>query len=343
MSNTELVSQDVGAHALSSGGSMQQTKTQYSTAISVQKPREIAFVEKSFLAEASLAGERFFYSWGAGRDKIEGGSIDLAMSLVRTWGNCAVEMQPVQHSDDAWIFTAAFVDLETGFTLSRQFRQSKKSVVHGKHDEERKNDIRFQIGQSKAIRNVVLNALPKWLADKAISAAKENVRDLVETAIQKKGMDTIQQLSVERLAKEGVGVSAILLRFGRSTIKALTVEDLIAMRSDAVALHEGQEVAESIYPSKAKSIDEDSGDAPTSRSEAAKGAMSSAKKKKKSTETKEEPMSLVDDYQRQIKNAKTLDDLEAISGQLADADLNEAEASQLIQAYESRSAELNGS
>ena len=31
----------------------------------------------------------------------------------------------MQETPDAWIFTGHFIDLETGFTLSRQFRQSK--------------------------------------------------------------------------------------------------------------------------------------------------------------------------------------------------------------------------
>jgi hypothetical protein len=203
----------LAADSLAEVGTVQQVRTQHATAMTVQKPRTLAKVEERFLEEAKQAGESFFYGWGAGKDRIEGGSVDLAMSLVRTWGNCAVEMQPVQDMKDAWIFTAAFVDLETGFTLSRQFRQSKEWTVHGKHDAARKEDIRFQIGQSKAIRNVVLNALPKWLANKGVQAAKENVRGRIEDAIAKKGMGYVKERAMARMSEYGVTEPMVLSKF----------------------------------------------------------------------------------------------------------------------------------
>ena len=80
------------------------------------------------------------------------------------------------------------MDLETGFTLDRQFRQAKKWTVHGKFDESRKEDIRFQIGQSKAVRNVILNALPSILIDKAMTAAKAGVMAKVKAFVKTKGL-----------------------------------------------------------------------------------------------------------------------------------------------------------
>ncbi|SFH98664.1 hypothetical protein [Planctomicrobium piriforme] len=269
-----------GGLPAAAGVPMQQIKTSYATAMTVQRPRVLPSIEKTFLTEAGMAGERFFYGWGAGKEKIEGASIDLAMALVRTWGNCAVEMQPVQEVSDAWIFTAAFVDLETGFTLMRQFRQSKNSIVYGKHDEFRKADIRFQIGQSKAIRNVVLNALPKWLADKGIDAAKENVIELIKKAIEKKGHAEIARLSVERLAQNGVPVDLVLGKFGRPTIAALTIEDLVVMRSDALALHEGIDTIENLYPSQ-KAI---AAEAAAGKSRTDKATESASKKGAKTAE-----------------------------------------------------------
>src|ERR1700733_12715611 len=143
---------------LAQGRSIQRVQTGYCTAVAVQKPRSLVVVKKRLDEEAALAGEDFFYGWGAGKDRVEGPSVGLAMAAVRCWGNCAIEALPVQDLGDSWVFTSAFIDLETGFTLTRQFRQSKKWTVHGKMDGERKDDVRFQIGQSKSARNVALNA-----------------------------------------------------------------------------------------------------------------------------------------------------------------------------------------
>jgi len=127
-----------GASAsLANGSAMQQVKTSYTTAVAVQKPRILAEVEQRLLQEADQAGEDFYYGWGAGKDRVEGPSVGLALAAARCYGNCAVEMAPVQDTFDAWIFTASFIDLETGFTLSRQLRQSKRWIVYGKHDEAR--------------------------------------------------------------------------------------------------------------------------------------------------------------------------------------------------------------
>ena len=118
-----IENRDNAMMALQQGGALQRTGTGYSTAIRVQEPRNLQIKRKQLLAEARMAGESFYYGWGAGKNKVLGPSIGLAMSAARLWGNCAVDMAPVQDTPDSWIFTAQFIDLETGTTISRQFRQ----------------------------------------------------------------------------------------------------------------------------------------------------------------------------------------------------------------------------
>jgi hypothetical protein len=242
----------VASETLAQGRALQQTRTQYATAVSVQKPRKLPDVQRRVLEEAQLAGEDFYYGWTAGGERIEGPSVDLALSAARCWGNCAVEPMPVQDAGDSWIFTAAFVDLETGFTLSRQFRQSKNSKVHGKLDEERKADIRFQIGQSKAIRNVVLNALPPSLINRAMAAAKEGVRQKIEAYVADKGLPAAVDYVVRALAKCGVTEAAILEKFGAAKRSAIDIDHLVILRGDLTALENGRERVEALYPAAAK-------------------------------------------------------------------------------------------
>jgi hypothetical protein len=244
----ELLDAASGTVAMDGSTALQQVKTGYTTAIKVQQPRQLTEVTKRLLAEANMAGECFYYGWGAGKERIEGASIGLAMAAARCFGNAAVDVLPVQETDDAWITTAVFVDLETGFTLSRQFRQSKKSVVHGKHDAERKDDIRFQIGQSKAARNVVLNALPKWLIDRAVEEAKAGTRARIEKYVADKGIAAAVDMVFKGLAKHGVLEPFVLEKCGVAKREAVEIDHLVMLRGDLYALDNGQDHAASLFP-----------------------------------------------------------------------------------------------
>lgn len=229
---------------------VQKVQTQYATSMSVQRPRELRAVEHSAMDEASLLGADAFYAWGAGKDSICGPSVGLAMCLVRCWGNCAVDMGEVQDTPDAWIFTAKFVDLETGYTLTRQFRQSKDWAVYGKFDEARKDDIRFQIGQSKAVRNVILNAVPRWLVNRALDKAKGGVREAIEKAVEQYGMEKVVAKAMGSLAELGADENRVLAAMGRKTAQAITIEDLVILRGSIAALESGADDVDGVFPVK---------------------------------------------------------------------------------------------
>jgi hypothetical protein len=158
------------------GRTAMRIQTQYATAVSVQKARDIDKVLAAVEREASLAFDDFNYSMTfkskTGPSTIEGVSIDGAMILARNWGNCVTEAQIVEDAPAHWVFSATFIDLETGFTEQRLFRQ-RKGESHMQGDAERKIDIAFQIGQSKAKRNVIVKAMPTWLIKAAVIAAKK--------------------------------------------------------------------------------------------------------------------------------------------------------------------------
>lgn len=126
---------------------------------------------------AQMAGETYRYQFpvktkGGGTKTIEGGTIDLANDLVREYGNCMIDPRVVE-TPSHYIFYVRFIDYETGFCLTRAFRQRKGQQTINT-DKERAEDIVFQIGQSKAIRNVILNALGTY-ADFAYDEAKNSL------------------------------------------------------------------------------------------------------------------------------------------------------------------------
>lgn len=237
---------NTAAEAIAQGKSVEQIQTKYHTAVRVQQPRDLVQVEKRCLTEAALAGERCFYGWGVGQNRVEGPSIDCAMIAARNWGNLAMDMAPVHETQSAWIFDAHVIDIETGFTYSRQFRQSKKWQVYGKLDPERKDDVRFQIGQSKAQRNAILRFVPGWLTDKMIERAKEGIREKLDKAIQSKGIGEVRKRALDALARFSVTQEMVERKYGRK-YPTWDLELLVILQGDIAALSSGAETADTLY------------------------------------------------------------------------------------------------
>ena len=235
-----------GEGLVASGQALQKVQTQFSTAVAIQRPRRRLDVIRACEEEATIAGDDFYYSWTVnakdGKKLVEGLSVQAALAAARNWGNCAVPCS-VDENINTYLFTATFVDLETGFNLQRAFRQ-KKSLNIGKKYDERAEDIVFQIGQSKAIRNVILNALPSWLTTRMLMKAKENVIE----KIKKMGIAVAREKTVAFFAKYGVTPDRIENKLAGKKFAAWDAEDLALLQGAMNTLISGQESADSLFP-----------------------------------------------------------------------------------------------
>jgi len=180
---------------IENGGKLLQQKTPYCTAVQVLHPRRLKVVKEMVLSEVELEPEACYYSWlvndknsPTGKKEVVGATIGLEMSIARNFGNCAIDIE-IQETPDSYIFIPAFLDLESGFTFRRAFRQNRVQNIGTKYNPERAEDMRFQIGQSKAIRNVIRNATPKALTNAAI----ERARDLVRNKISADGIEKTRE------------------------------------------------------------------------------------------------------------------------------------------------------
>mgnify|MGYP005988978063 CR=1 FL=1 len=222
-----------------------QSKNKYVTAMQVMKPRNLNKVISKCVEEASIAGEEFIYSWRQGGSIIEGLTIGAALSIVRNFGNSMVEVE-VEEKDKAYIFTAYFCDLETGFNISRSYRQNKASPKSksGKdiYEGERGTDIIFQIGQSKAIRNVVLNAVPRWLASKVLEEAKNNAM----ATINNMGEVKARELLLNKIETLQIDKSKVENNFGKS--KSWDKVKLVQLSAALKSIENGYEEEETLFP-----------------------------------------------------------------------------------------------
>jgi len=232
---------------IAQGGSMQQIKTAYTTAVAVQKPRSITTVTKNVLQEAQLAGSSFYYRWEV-KDKsgkksaIEGPSIDLAMCIARNYGNCVIDVD-AQETSSHYMMKGVLIDLETGFTCPRLFRQRKSQKLSGKMDDARQEDIAFQIGQSKAIRNAIVRAMPSWLIDQAIAMAQRSEL----SKIKPENLAVSRSMVLDFFSKFGVGQDRIEAERTRKADE-WTAQDIVDLRGMATALKEGRISPDDLFP-----------------------------------------------------------------------------------------------
>jgi len=179
--------EDTGEEIVHRGMTAMTMKSDVVTAQRIAVPRVLNTLKEAVVREAELTADDFEYRWTAKGNVIEGVSVEGAMIMLRNFGNCECDVQIVEDAPQHWILSARFIDYETGFSLRRAFRQ-RKGEKHGNFDADRALDIAFQIGQSKAQRNVILKSMPVWLVNAAVEAARgaalAKVKDVPKSAAE---------------------------------------------------------------------------------------------------------------------------------------------------------------
>lgn len=237
-----MVPTNPAAEALAAMGGargMVKTDTGIRTAVHVEVPRVLARVTEEILYEAAQLGEDFIYAWEVndrtsktGKSMVEGISIDGAMILYRNWGNCALPTDLVDETPTHFVIKATFVDFEKGVEVPRLFRQ-RKSERRGGMDAERAEDIAFQIAQSKCQRNAIEKAIPRWLQDRAIEAAK--------TAAERRYQDVPKAVADARAYAKRLGITDDeLQRKVGQTFENWLPRDLVILRTVFRAISDKQ-------------------------------------------------------------------------------------------------------
>ncbi len=204
--------EDTGEEIVHRGMTAMTMKSDVVTAQRIAVPRVLNTLKENVVREAELTADDFEYRWTAKGNVIEGVSVEGAMIMLRNFGNCECDVQIVEDAPQHWILSARFIDYETGFSLRRAFRQ-RKGEKHGNFDADRALDIAFQIGQSKAQRNVILKSMPVWLVNAAVEAARgaalAKVKDVPKSAAEAvAGFGKLQVTQAQLEAKVGAPIVA---------------------------------------------------------------------------------------------------------------------------------------
>jgi len=208
----------------------------------IAKERNEVKIRLKLRTLAAYAGEDWFYRYpvrgpGGSQQYITGPSIKLANNVAREFGNCTVQVRP-QDLGDAWLFMARFTDNETGFSMERSFHQRKSQATIKTKDYERQQDIAFQVGQSKALRNVIVNALGVYV-DYAFEEAQNSLVEKIGKNLEGSRKKALEQLPVELLRVERI--------IGRSS-KDWTASDISQVVAMAKSITDGMATLDETFP-----------------------------------------------------------------------------------------------
>lgn len=247
----------------SSGGALDRAQANVVTAQRVAIKRNVGAILRDARALAQAAGDKFFYRIPFKNKRtgqttfVEGPTIGCAMAAASLYGNCSIRALPVQDTPTAWTFMAEFCDYEKGVTVVRSFQQRKEQNT-GMGDGGRQLDIVFQIGQSKAMRNVVVGALG-WLTEEMEDAAKSGVLDRIGREPEK-----ARAWLVSAAAKMEIALVRMERIMGRSA-KDWTVPDMAKLFAQISSIRDGFATADDLFPleaAAAEEVAEDTGPAP---------------------------------------------------------------------------------
>ena len=208
--------------------------------------RNIESIEAAVKKEAAHLGELAGYSWKVGGKEggvVSGGTIKLANMLARVWGKCTVVPELVSEDSRQWVLKATFFDYETMAALPRLFIQRKRQET-GMRDGERAADLVFQIGQSKAIRNATLNAMPAWLVQMALEEARKGAKKRV---VEANNIPAQIAKAVAVLAAKGISKERIEAVYQKS-VDEFDADDLVDLRAKYNAMQSGEESADTLFP-----------------------------------------------------------------------------------------------
>ena len=216
------------------------------TARKVEVARDESKVLAKITTYAAAAGEHWFYRWPVKNrrkgttDIVEGISIKGANAISRLFGNDSIDVR-VFDTGATFTIYAKFSDLETGYSLVRPFQQDKGGAKLGGDDGARRLDMALQIGVSKAIRNVINNALETFCTF-GLEQAKANLVGRVGRDLPK-----YRARLAQKFLDMGIDIKRVEATAGRPLTEWLA-PDVARIIAEVRAVDDGMASADETWP-----------------------------------------------------------------------------------------------
>jgi hypothetical protein len=196
------------------------------------------------LAEAkrvgALLGSRAFYDFPAGGGRVTGPTIDLMDALAIVWGRLVSEVAIVEETDVRVHLRGCVVDLLALTAVKRDYVSAiapAPGAFARKPDQaDRWRTMQLQSASSKAIRGALEHALPVWLVDAALDAARDTVAKRATGGVP---LPQARANAIEGLARLGL-TAAECAAFVGQPVDLWAVAELDALRVLVTKLKAGE-------------------------------------------------------------------------------------------------------
>lgn len=245
--NRKQLAPKAGADMTKVPEGMQRIDLPFMTAMRVQVRREMEYVVKECLAEARMMGESFFFAWEVntrdGKEEIAGMTIDGAMMMLRHWGNAVVMPEVLEATSEYYVVRATFIDLQSGANFARLYKRARTPAPGGfaksADGRQRWDDMQFSDAQSRAMRNVISSALPKYLIDKCLATARKAAEEGVNP-------DRERRAIIARAKKHGLVATDLENKLGKR-MDDWTAHDFVSMQALLRSIDDGYATPETMF------------------------------------------------------------------------------------------------
>jgi hypothetical protein len=178
------------------------------------------------------------------QEHIEGPTVKCTNAVMAAYKNCAVESRTtmVPGSTDTFICYSRFCDWENGVSFTKG-QLVPRSATLGGEDEERRQQIAHNVGQSKSQRNVIEAALSEHV-HRAFLVAKKGLVDRIGRNIERS-----RTVIVEELNKLGVPnmVARVERIYGRKAGEWLA-PDIASVYAELSGINDGMSSIDETWP-----------------------------------------------------------------------------------------------
>lgn len=140
-------------------------------------PRDTTAMLREARRVGELLGTRAYYDFPAGGGRVTGPTIDLMDALAIVWGRLVARVEILDETRDRVHLRGRVVDLLALTAVERDYMSAIAPAPGGfakKPDQaDRWRVMQLQSASSKAIRGALEHALPTWLTDAALDAARQ--------------------------------------------------------------------------------------------------------------------------------------------------------------------------
>jgi len=194
----------------------------------------------------ALLGKRAYYDFPVGGGRATGPTIDLMDALAIVWGRLVSRVEIVEETDIRVHLRGRVVDLLAITAVERDY-MSAIAPAPGKfardpEQADRWRTMQLQSASSKAIRGALEHALPAWLVDAALDAARDTVAKRATGGV---ALPQARGNAIEMLARLGL-TAAECAAFVGQPVDLWAVAELDTLRVLVTKLKAGEVSVEGV-------------------------------------------------------------------------------------------------